>query len=93
MGKAVNRRQFSASLSPELIEALHRLRRASGTPISKLMEAFLNVEVLDSISEGLEMAKDGKGFNDVASHMSSIVGRHIVAASESLKDFQRMGEK
>ena len=87
----VSCRRFSTSLSNELYEALHRLRRASGTPISKLLDEFLNVEVLNSISESLEMVKQGRDLVEVKSHMSSVVGRHVIAASETLKDLRNLG--
>ena len=85
MSKAVNRRQFTASLSPELFRALYRLRAASGTPISKLLEQFMDVEVLDSISESLEMAKKGDGPDKVMAHMSALLGRHILGLDADFK--------
>jgi len=57
------------------------------------MDDFLNPEVLNSISEGLEMARAGQDIKSISSRMSAVVSRHIVAASDSLKEFQGMGEK
>ena len=87
----VKRVRMTITVSPETRESLLRLNAASGTSISRLIEEFLQPEVLDSISEGLEMARSGFSPKDVSSRMSPILGRHVIAASETLKDFQNLG--
>ena len=84
---------ITLTVAPETRAALLRLNAASGTSMSRLVEEFLRVEVLDSISESLEMARAGQDLKGVSSKMSAVLGRHIEAASQSLKEFQAMGEK
>ena len=87
----VKRVRMTITVSPETRESLLRLNAASGTSISRLIEEFLQPEVLDSISEGLEMARSGFSPKDVSSRMSPILGRHVIAASETLRYFQKLG--
>ena len=91
--REVKRVKMTITVTPETRESLLRLNAASGTSISRLVEEFLRTEVLDSISEGLEMTRAGQDLKGVSSKMSAVLGRHIEAASESLKEFQAMGEK
>ena len=80
MGRpARHRKILSSSVSPELYAALQRLSAASGTPISRLVEQFLNVDVLNGVAESLEMAKRDSA-DAVAAHMASLVGGHLLAA-------------
>jgi len=80
MGRpARHRKILSSSVSPELYSALQRLSVASGTPISRLVEQFLNVDVLNGVAESLEMAKRDSA-DAVASHLASLVGRHILSS-------------
>ena len=93
MGNYVYRKKLTTTLSLELYESLHRLCRSSGTPIGRLLDGLLNVEVLDSISDSLDLARSGKSIDEVSSYMTSVVGQHVIAASEVLKDFQKLGDK
>ena len=79
MGQVRNRTILSSTVSNELYAALKRLSAASGTPVSRLVEQFLNVDMLNGLAESLEMAKRDSA-DAVASHMASLVGRHILAA-------------
>jgi len=90
MAQNRDRLQLNLTVDPQLKSALMRLNKASGTSISRIVEEFLNVDVLNSISEGLEMAKRGEPVSEVSSYMHSIVGRHVVAASEALGDLDKV---
>lgn len=79
MAQTRNRKVLNATVSPELHASLQRLSAASGTSISRLIEQFLNVDMLNGLAESLEMAKRDSA-DAVASHMASLVGRHILAA-------------
>ncbi len=88
---AVKRVKMTVTVRPETRAAMLRLNAVSGMTISRLLEEFLKVEVLDSISEGLELARSGMSASEISSRMYPFLSQHILGANESLKDFRDLG--